>query len=34
MRYSSEPQDGTYVKGYGYLSFPKKMGKSISNKCG
>ena len=23
-----------YVKGYGYLSFAKNMGKSLSNKCG
>ena len=31
MRYSIEPRD-TYVKGYGFLSFAKKMGKSLSNK--
>ena len=34
MRYSIESQDGIHVKDYGYLSFPKKMGKGISNKCG
>ena len=34
MRYSIEPRDEIYVKGYKYLFFPKKMGKSISNKCG
>ena len=33
MRYSIEPRD-TYVKGYGFLSFAKKMGKSLSNKYG
>ena len=31
MRYSIEPRD-TYVKGYGFLSFAKKMSKSLSNK--
>ena len=34
MRYSIEPQDGIYVKGYGFLSFAKKMGKSLSNRYG
>ena len=24
MRYSVEPRDGIYVKGYGFLSFVKK----------
>ena len=27
-------QDRIYVKGYGFLSFPKNMGKSLSNKYG
>ena len=34
MRYSIEPRDRIYVKGYGFLSFPKNMGKSSSNKYG
>ena len=34
MRYSIEPRDRTYVKGYGFLSFAKTMGKSLSNKHG
>ena len=34
MRYSIEPRDRTYVKGYGFLSFAKTMGKSLSNKYG
>ena len=33
MRYSIEPRDRVYVKGYGSLSFAKNMGKSLSNKC-
>ena len=33
-RYSIEPRDRTYVKGYGFLSFAKNMGKSLSNKYG
>ena len=32
MRYSDEPRDRIYVKGYGFLSFAKKMGKNVSNK--
>ena len=32
MRYSIEPRDRIYVKGYGFLSFTKNMGKSLSNK--
>ena len=32
MRYSIEPR--IYVKGYGFLSFAKNMGKSLSNKYG
>ena len=31
MRYSIEPRD---VKGYGFLSFAKNMGKSLGNKYG
>ena len=34
MRYSIEPRNRIYVKGYGYLSFAKNMGKSLSNKYG
>ena len=34
MRYSIEPRDRIYVKGYGFLSFAKNIGKSLSNKCG
>ena len=33
MRYSVEPRD-IYVKRYGFLSFTKNMGKSLSNKYG
>ena len=32
MRYSIEPKDRIYVKGYGFLSFAKKMGTHLSNK--
>ena len=32
MRYSIEPGDRIYVKGYGFLSFTKNMGKNLSNK--
>ena len=32
MRYSIEPRDRIYVKGYGFLSFAKKMGTHLSNK--
>ena len=32
MRYSIEPRDRIYVKGYGFLSFAKKIGKILSNK--
>ena len=32
MRYSIEPRDRIYVKGYGFLSLAEKMGKSLSNK--
>ena len=34
MRYSNEPRDRIYVKGYGFLSFAKNMNKSLSNKYG
>ena len=34
MRYSIEPRDRIYVEGYGFLSFAKNMGKSLSNKYG
>ena len=34
MRYSIEPRDRIYLKGYGFLSFTKNMGKSLSNKYG
>ena len=29
-----EPRDRIYVKGYGFLSFAKIMGKSLTNKYG
>ena len=32
MRYSIEPRDRIYVKGYGFLSFAKNMAKSLSDK--
>ena len=32
MRYSIESRDKTYVKGYGFLSFAKNIGKNVSNK--
>ena len=34
MRYSIEPKDRVYVKGYGFLSFAKNMGTRLSNKYG
>ena len=34
MRYSIKPRDRIYVKGYGFLSFTKNMGKYLSNKYG
>ena len=34
MRYSIEPRDKIYVKEYGFLSFAKNVGKSLSNKYG
>ena len=32
MRYSIEPRDQIYVKGYGFMSFAKNIGKNLSNK--
>ena len=32
MRYSIEPRDRISVKGYGFLSFTKNIGKNLSNK--
>ena len=34
MRYSIEPRDGIFVKGYEVLYFIKNMGKNLSNKYG
>ena len=34
MRYSIEPRDRIYVKGYGFLSLAKNTSKSLSNKYG
>ena len=34
MRYSIEPRDRIYVKGYGFLPFARNMGKSLINKYG
>ena len=34
MRHSIEPKDRIYVKGYGFLSFPKSMGKNLNIKYG
>ena len=34
MRYSVEPRDRICLKGYGFLSFAKNMGKSLSSKYG
>ena len=34
MRYSIEPRDRIFVKGYGLLSFAKNIGKNLSNKYG
>ena len=37
MRYSIEPRERRerrYVKGYGFLSFSKNIGKNLSNKYG
>ena len=32
MRYSVEPRDRIYVKGYGFLPFAKNIGKNLRNK--
>ena len=32
MRYSIDPRDRIYVKGFGFLSFAKNMDKHLSNK--
>ena len=32
MRYSIEPKDRIYVKGYGFMSFTKKIGNKYSQK--
>ena len=32
MRYSIEPRDRIYVKGYGFMSFTKNIDKNLSNK--
>ena len=34
MRYSTEPTERRYAKGYGFLSFAKNIGKNLSNKYG
>ena len=34
MRYSIEPRDTIYVKGYGFLSVARNIGKLVSNKYG
>ena len=34
MIYSIEPRYRIYVKGYEFLSFPKNMGKNLTNKYG
>ena len=34
MRYSIEPREKKYVKGYGFLSFAKNIGRSLNNKYG
>ena len=34
IRYLIEPRDRIYWKGYGFLSFAKNIGKSLSNKYG
>ena len=34
MRYSVEPKERRYAKGYGFLSFSKNIGRNLSNKYG
>ena len=33
MHYSIEPKGRIFVKGYGFLSFARKIGKNLSDKC-
>ena len=33
MRYSTEPRDRIYVKGYGFLYFAQNMSNMYSQKC-
>ena len=34
MRYSIEPRERRYVKGYGFLTFTKSIGRNLSNEYG
>ena len=34
MHYPIEPRERRYVKGYGFLSFAKNIGRNLSNKYG
>ena len=34
MRYSIEPRERIYVKGYGFLSFAENIGRNLSNRYG
>ena len=34
MRYSIEPRERRYVKGYGFLSFAKNIGRNSNNRYG
>ena len=34
MRYSIESRDRIYIKGYGFFSFAKNIGKNLSNEYG
>ena len=34
MHYSIKPRERRYVKGYGFLSFAKNIGRNLSNKYG
>ena len=33
MHYSIEPKVRIFVKGYGFLSFARNIGKNLSDKC-
>ena len=33
MHYSIEPKGRIFVKGYGFLSFARNIGKNLSDKC-